>query len=165
VVISMKAVLNARSQNGRWGVQIVCKDEAARFPAQGSLRPLGRSAGITCFEFVPGETGTWVVTGGDLDKVQGPVEVAAKEDLQGGDSVTVLVCRPGAAWRSFGYRRRGSSWQMLTGEGSIIEPPVGVLLAAGVIQPAEVPAEDVILPPEPDPESPMLCAMRKAGLI
>ena len=161
----MKAVLSARSQNGRWGVQIVSRDEEARFPAQGSLRPLGTSAGITCFEFVPGETGTWVVTGEDLDNVQGPATVAAQIGLQGNGDITIIVARPGAAWKSYGYKRRGSSWQMLTGEGSVIEPPVSVLLAAGIIQPAEVPAEDVILPPEPEEESPMRRAMREAGLI
>jgi hypothetical protein len=175
MVIYMKAIFKARSQNGRWGMQIVCAHEREVAPArtgdvlQGSLKPLGRSAGTDCFEFVPigkgGDPETFIVIGSDLDQVQGPAKTVLSLDLQGNDQVTILVARPGACWKSYGYKRRGSSWQMLTADGTIETPPVGVLLAAGIIQPIEVPAEDVVLPPEPDEESPMRRAMREAGLI
>jgi len=126
----MKVILDDRSQNGRWGLQIVGPEDT-EFPARGTLKHLGRRAGVECYEVSPSDEGDfWVVVGGDLEAISGCTEVCSM-DLQGGSSVTLLSCRVGAVWQEFGYKRRNSEFRLLKTDGSTETPPVSVLLAAG----------------------------------
>lgn len=156
----MEVILEACSQNGRWGLQVV-GPEGVRLPARGALRHLGRRAGVECYEFSPDEGEFWVVLGGDLEAVSGCTEVCSK-DLQGGDSVTLLSCRVGAVWQDFEYKRRSSRFRLLKAEGRVVTPPVAVLLAAGLVEPV---AEPEPVPEPPAPTGQMAAALKAAGLI
>ena len=122
------------STNGRWGAQLVHPD-GQKFPAQGTLRSLGRAGGLDCFEFAPAETGTWIVTGDDLSPVAG-CEVAYNASLQSSSSVTFLVARPGAIWKRHGYKGRSVTVVMLRPDGTVVRPDPATLLASGAIEPA-----------------------------
>lgn len=158
----MKVVAKWRSQNGRRGLQIV--SDASEFPAaaQGTLLSLGTTAGTTIFQFVPKDGDNWIITGDDLEPVAG-CSIVHSEDLQGGSCVTLLVARPGAVWRSYGYRRRGSAYMVLSKDGRIERAEPALLVAAGIVKPS--PETVVAIPEPPQIDGDLQAALKKAGLI
>lgn len=140
----MKELVSEISTNGRWGVAIV-GPEGTEFPAQGTLRHLGRVAGVATYEYTPGETETWVFVGGDV-AVHGGGTVVAYEDLQSSRVVSILLIGPEAILETRGYKGRGSSIEAYI-RGRRTSIPATVLVAMGLVH-AE--GETVkIAPPEP----------------
>lgn len=126
----MKELMRKTSQNGRWGLSVV-GPEGTTFPAEGRLVSLGDIEGHQTFEFCPAETGQWVVVGGDLEPIQGCTAVA-EVGLQGGSCVSVLVCGEFAAYRRYGYKRRGQDVVCLH-RGQAVDVPASVLAAMGIL--------------------------------
>lgn len=156
----MTVIYERQSQNGRRGVQVTAEADT-RFPARGQLQDLGTLAGVHCFSFTPTDEDEWVVVGDDLEPLEGCVSVY-HDDMQGGDVASLLVARPGAVWRQWGYKRRGSDFCVLSADGSVQEPPVSVLLAAGLVKPDKAPA---LVPEAPVLPTAMQLALEKAGII
>lgn len=149
----MKIVWKARSQNGRWGAEIVCSTDCPEwqspsYPAavRGHLVPLGIVAGITCFRFdrdAAAETWIYPAMG-----AASPVEGASRAygaSLQGGADATILVLGSLALLRLFGYRGRNSSYYLFRDGVREVAPPA-LLLALGKIK-AEAPPEPIKAPP------------------
>lgn len=102
----MRELFSSRSTNGRWGLAVV-GPEVTKFPAQGSLRHVGRVAGMATYEFTPGDTGTWVAVAGDVT-AHGGATLVASEDLQSSQTASVLLLGPQAVVEHHGYKRRSS---------------------------------------------------------
>jgi hypothetical protein len=155
-----------RSQNRRWGTQVVGLSNAdAKGAHRGTLRSLGRAGGLDCFEFSPDAGGDiWVVIGDDLEPVPDAGAVTVQQQgLQGGDEITILVATPGALWRSWDYKRRGVSIKMLTPSGEIIEPPPAILLAAGLLSAKPESIKEIPTPPPIGGQ--LAAALRAAGIV
>lgn len=127
----MEEIFSARSTNGRWGLAVV-GPEGTVFPAQGSLRHVGEVAGMTTYEFVPGETGTWVTTAEDVT-IHGGATLVASENLQSSQIASLLLLGPQAVVEHHGYKRRGSSIVAYV-EGVETDIPGTVLAAMGLLQ-------------------------------
>ena len=127
----MKEIFSARSTNGRWGLAVV-GPEGTVFPAQGSLRHVGKVAGMATYEFVPGETGTWIATAGDVT-VHGGATLVASVDLQSSQVASLLLLGPEAVVERHGYRRR-SSHVVAYVAGVATDIPGTVLAAMGLLQ-------------------------------
>ncbi len=139
----MKMIFEARSTNGRWGLAIV-GPEGTTLPAQGSLISLGTVAGIETYRFTPGDTGTWVLAGGDLQP-HGGATLVAWRDLQSSQFATILLLGQEAVVEQHGYKRRSSRFvAYVAGEARDI--PASILLSMGLIAPESAPA-----PIEPPP--------------
>lgn len=139
----MKEIFSARSTNGRWGLAVV-GPEGTTFPAQGSLRNVGKVAGMATYEFTPGETGTWVAVAGDVT-VHGGATLVASEDLQSSRAASLILLGPEAVVEHHGYKRRGSRVvAYVTGVETDI--PGTVLAAMGLLQ-----ADGEVVAVEPPP--------------
>jgi hypothetical protein len=128
----MEEIFAARSTNGRWGLAVV-GPEGAKFPAQGSLRHVGKVAGLATYEFVPGETGTWVLPVLEEVTVHGGATLVAAHDLQSGGYVSLLLLGPQAVVERYGYKRR-SSRVVAYVAGAETHIPGTVLAAMGLLQ-------------------------------
>jgi hypothetical protein len=150
--LNLKEIVSARSTNGRWGLAVV-GPEGTTFPAQGSLRHVGTVAGMKTYEFMPGETGTWVMAAGDVT-VHGGATLVAREDLQSSQVASLLLLGPEAVVEHHGYKRRGSRVVAYV-SGVETDIPGTVLAAMGLLQ-----VDDVVVPVEPPP--PLTGAMAAA---
>lgn len=139
----MKEVFSARSTNGRWGLVVVGPD-GTTFPEQGSLRHVGKVAGMATYEFSPGETGAWAATAGDIT-VHGGATLVANEDLQSSQVVSLLLLGPQAVIEHHGYKRRSSRIVAYV-SGVETDIPGTVLAAMGLLQ-----ADGEVLAVEPPP--------------
>lgn len=128
----MKEIFSARSTNGRWGLAVVGPD-GTKLPAQGSLRHVGRVAGMATYEFAPGDTGAWVSVAGDVT-VHGGATLVASEDLQSSQVASLLVLGPEAVVEHQGYKRRSSRIVAYVA-GVETDIPGTVLAAMGLLQP------------------------------
>ena len=138
----MEVIFDARSTNGRWGLAIV-GPAGTTLPAQGSLVGLGTIAGIETYRFTPGETGTWVIAGGDLQP-HGGATVVRIMNLQS-SYATILLLGPESVVEQHGYKRRSSNFIAYV-SGEAREIPASILLAMGLVVPESAPA-----PIEPPP--------------
>lgn len=143
----MKEIFKELSTNGRWGLAVV-GEEGTQFPAEGSVRPVGRAAGIQTFELVPGNTGTWVlpVSGGGI-KIHGGATLVAQEELQSNGVAALLLMGPEAVIEIYGYKRRSSRVVAFI-EGRETDIPAPVLATMGLLQ-VEPPKATEIPPPPP----------------
>lgn len=148
----MEELFSAISTNGRWGL-VVVGPEGVEFPAQGSLRHVGNVAGMTTYEFLPGDTGTWVLPAGDV-KVHGGATLIARESLQSYQVASLLLLGPQAVIEQYGYKQRSSRIVAYI-NGEVVEIPGTVLAAMGLLQ-----ADGEIAVVEPPP--PLLGAMAAA---
>ncbi len=139
----MNEMFRAVAQNGRSGLAVVGPAGTA-FPAEGSLRHLGRVAGLDTYEFTPGECGTWAMTAGDVT-VHGGATLVAKADLQGSNSASLLLLGPVAVVEHHGYKRRGSRLRAYQ-SGVEADLPASVMLALGLVASA---GEVVAVAPPP----------------
>lgn len=131
-MIALVELFCARSTNGRRGLAVV-GPEGQKFPAQGCLRHVGRVAGVATYVFAPGDTGTWVVTAGDVT-VHGGATVVESEDLQSSNVASVLLIGPEAVIEHHGYKRRSSRIVAYVA-GVETSIPGTVLAAMGLLQP------------------------------
>ncbi len=164
----MKMLFEARSTNGRSGVQVVGTEDVEyggcgrTFAVPGALKALGKTAGMSCFEHVTADPGHFVVVGGDLRVVEGAGATEVNhQDLQSGQEVTILHARVGACWKWAGYKGRSSGYSILREGGVIEDAPAALLLAAGLVEPREAPAP---APPAPTFNGAFAAALKKAGL-
>jgi len=158
-------VWECRSTNGRWGMALVAAApiEGRRSIFPGRAVPLGEVAGTATFRLDPGEPGEWVVCGGDLVPVEGSGAVLIKSiSLQSYQTGTIINARAGAILRWTGYKGRAAGFQAVGGDGRLVDVPASVLLALGLIQPDEPPAE---VEPAREPDTAMATALRAAGVI
>lgn len=139
----MKEIFSARSTNGRWGLAVVGPEETT-FPAQGSLRHVGKVAGMATYEFTPGDTGAWVAVAGDVT-VHGGATLVACEDLQSSHVASLLLLGPEAVVEHHGYKRR-SSRVVAYVSGVETDIPGTVLAAMGLLQ---VDGEVIAVEPPP----------------
>lgn len=140
----MKEIFSARSTNGRWGLAVV-GPEGTRFPAQGSLRHVGKVAGMATYEFTPGETGTWVATTAGDVTVHCGATLVASEDLQSSQVASLLLLGPEAVVEHHSYKRRGSRIVAYVA-GVETDIPGTVLAAMGLLQ-----ADGEVVAVEPPP--------------
>lgn len=153
------------SQNGRWGLEVIDLPES-RFPFRGTVERLGTLAGIKCLRAKPNETaGTWVLAVRAAVEAVMACSIVEQVSLQGGDAVSILIARPDAVWREWGYKGRSSYFLSLNKEGKVKELSPSVLLAAGLIEPDEAPEATQVAPPPPVGEGALADALRKAGII
>jgi len=138
-----KEIFSARSTNGRWGLAVV-GPQGTTFPAQGSLRHIGKVAGTVTYEFVPGETGTWVMTAEDVT-VHGGATVVDCMDLQSSRTVSLLLLGPEAVIEHHGYKRRSSRIVAYV-NGAEADIPATVLAAMGLLK---ADGEEVAIEPPP----------------
>jgi hypothetical protein len=153
------------AQNGRDGVSVLLQQEGdlkAGVPARGRLESLGRKAAHDCYAFTPDESGDWVLLSkSNVEAPEGsPARVVGAWDLQGSGEATLLVARPGALLRFWGYRRRDVEYNILMADGSLkLAPPAVVAsLLGGEPDPVEP-------PPEMEEDSALARALRASGLI
>jgi hypothetical protein len=139
----MKEIFSARSTNGRWGLTVVGPD-GTKLPAQGSLRHVGKVAGMATYEFSPGETCAWVTVAGDVT-VHGGATLVANEDLQSSQVASLLVLGPQAVVEHHGYKRRSSRIVAYVA-GVETDIPGTVLAAMGLLQ-----ADGEVIAVEPPP--------------
>ena len=144
----MKEIYRATSQNGRWGLALVSEDlqpDCLRQPVQATITALGSAEGRDVFRLEPTDRPQWALVGGDLEPLSGASTVIA-QNLQGGDSVTLLLLSKRAIVRSYGYKRRSSTITYYE-DGETKAVPASVLLALGVLPEAPIP--EPIPAPEP----------------
>ena len=142
----METIIKSGSINGRNGLEIIGPEALkGRKIFKGTLVPLGRSAGISCYRLEAGND--WVVVGEDIAPVEGAgSSQVAREDLQGNSFCTVLTVREGGIYRKYEYKRRGLEYrQVINGEALEVSP--AFLLDAGIIMPAVAPVPVVVAPP------------------
>lgn len=140
----MKAeIFSARSTNGRWGLAVV-GPQGTTLPAQGSLRHIGKVAGMVTYEFVPGETGTWVVTAEDVT-VHGGATLVDCMDLQSSRVASLLLLGPQAVVEHHGYKRRSSRIVAYV-SGVETSIPATVLAAMGLLK---ADGESIAIEPPP----------------
>ena len=115
-------IYSARSQNGRWGFDVISsthepsnRNDGRKRVLQGTAEPLGKLNGVQVLEVVPAE-GTWTL----LDKgnnsytaLSGAV-VIHSVGLQGGNHGSVVVLQEGAVLRVSGYDDRNRWFERLT---------------------------------------------------
>lgn len=161
----MANTITFTAQNGRDGVSILLREEGdlkAGVPARGRLESLGRKAAHDCFRFVPDSSGPWVLLSKSSVEVPegSPARVVGSWDLQGNGEATLLVARPGALLRFWGYKRRDVEYNILMADGSLkLAPPAVVAsLIGGEPDPVEP-------PPEMEENSALARALRASGLI
>jgi hypothetical protein len=148
----LKELFCARSTNGRWGMAVV-GPEGVKFPAQGSLSHVGKVAGVQTYEFIPGETGQWVLVAEDC-KVHGGATVVESMSLQSSAVTTLLVLGEEAVIEHYGYKRR-SSRVVAYHKGAEVDIPATVLAAMGLVQAG---GEVVEIAPPPKLEGAMASA-------
>lgn len=144
----MKEIYRATSQNGRWGLALVSEGiepGGLRQPVQTTITALGTAEGRDVFRLEPTDRPQWALVGGDLEPLAGASTVIA-QNLQGGDSVTLLLLSRQAIVRSYGYKRRSSTITYYE-DGEAKDVPASVLLAIGVLPEAPIP--EPIPAPEP----------------
>jgi hypothetical protein len=166
----MKSVVY-RSTNGRSGVEILAPDhlvdEGGRLrpsPVRGRFESLGRRAGTSVFRLVEDPTASQYAVVEDDASPAGEatgVAVVHCESLQSGNVVTLLHVAEGGVYQVFGYKRRSSRFVACI-DGRFIEPSPGVLLDAGLVEPAE--DSIVETPPAPPIGGALRAALAKAGL-
>jgi hypothetical protein len=139
----MKEIFSARSTNGRWGLAVV-GPEGTKFPAQGSLRHVGKVAGMATYEFTPGETGAWAAVACAVT-VHGGATLVASESLQSSQVASLLLLGPQAVVEHHGYMRRSSRIVAYV-DGVETDIPGTVLAAMGLLQ---VDGEIVAVEPPP----------------
>lgn len=161
----MANTITLTAQNGRDGVSVLLAEEGdlrAGVPARGRLESLGRKAAHDCYFFTPDPSGPWVMlVKSDVEVPEGsPARVVGSWDLQGSGEATLLVARPGALLRFWGYKRRDVEYRVLTPDGSLKTAPPAVVasLLGGEPDPVEP-------PPEMEEDSPLARALRASGLI
>lgn len=161
----MTNTITMTAQNGRDGVSVLLAEEGdlrVGIPARGRLESLGRKAAHDCYSFTPDESGPWVLLSkSNVEAPEGsPARVVGSWDLQGNGEATLLVARPGALLRFWGYRRRDVEYRVLTPDGSLKVSPPAVIAAliGGEPDPVEP-------PPEMEEDSPLARALRASGLI
>lgn len=121
----IKTIFSVRSENRRWGVDIVGPAQLAKLSRpmmfRGTLRPLGKVAGIETFAAEISETAeTWVLAvtgpsagiGGEIEPVWGARKIH-QTALQGGRYATLLEVGPGAVVTAWGYMRRSRELWLL----------------------------------------------------
>jgi len=114
-------------------------------PEQGILDTLGSVSGIETYRFTPGETGTWVLAGGDLQP-HGGATLVKTMDLQSSSSATILLLGPEAVVEHHGYKRRSSRFVAYV-SGVPRDIPAAVLLAMGLVSPEKGPVSHIDPPP------------------
>ncbi len=138
--MSLKIIWHKTSQNGRWGVQVVAPSDApdicwGQAAIRGHITALGHTNGIDAFRVDPDNTAdTFVVFGDDLAPVDG-ADTVYHDDLQGGRTATILIARPWALWRRYGYKRRDADFQTVTDDGKIRVVDPAIALAQGLVLP------------------------------
>jgi len=153
-----------RSQNGRWGLSLVCPDEVylSEDPTEGSIEKLGKFEGLETFVFTPGKTGAWYCVSrakGGVDPIAG-CRVIHNEDLQGGNNVAILEGGGFFAFRAHGYKCR-SSEIVAVSKGARIHASAGILAAMGLIP---TPKRETIKPEIPALGGALADALKKAGI-
>lgn len=145
---SLKEIYRATSQNGRWGLALVSEGifpEDLRQPVQATITALGSAEGHDVFRLEPTDLPQWALIGDDLVPLAGATVVNA-QNLQGGDSVTLLLLSRQAIVKDYGYKRRSSRIRFFD-DGVKKSIPSSVLLALGVLP--ETPIPEPIPAPEP----------------
>ena len=142
----METLIKHHSINGRTGLEIIGSEELqGRKIFKGTLVPLGRSAGISCYRLEAGND--WVVVGEDIAPVEGAgSSQIAREDLQGNSFCTVLTVREGGIYKKYEYKRRSAEYRQIV-NGTTLEVSPAFLLDAGIVQPAVAPVPVVVAPP------------------
>lgn len=144
----MKEIYRATSQNGRWGLALVSEGiepGGLRQPVRATITALGTTEGRDVFRLEPTDKPQWALVGDDLEPLAGASIVIA-QNLQGGDSVTLLLLSERAIIKSYGYKRRSSTITYYEA-GEVKAIPASVLLALGVLP--ETPIPEPIPAPEP----------------
>jgi hypothetical protein len=153
------------AQNGRDGVSVLLEQDGdlkAGVPARGRLESLGRKAAHDCFKFAPDQEGPWVLlVKSSVEVPEGsPARVVGAWGLQGNGEATLLVARPGALLRFWGYKRRDVEYRVLMPDGGLKLAPPAVV--ASLIGGEPTPVED---PPEMEEDSALARALRASGLV
>jgi hypothetical protein len=161
----MANTITFTAQNGRDGVSVLLQQEGdlkVGVPARGRLESLGRKAAHDCFKFTPDESGDWVLLAkSNVEAPEGsPARVVGAWDLQGNGEATLLVARPGALLRFWGYRRRDVEYRVLMPDGGLKLAPPAVVASLLGGEPAPVEP-----PPEMEEDGPLARALRASGLI
>ena len=151
----MKELFAATSTNGNYGIALV-GPEGTTFPAEGSIKHLGKVAGMATYEFTPGETETWIYVGGDV-QVRGGATVVASEDLQSSRFASILLLGPEAIIETYGYKGRGTCIEAYV-RGIRTDIPATVLAALGLI---EAEGEIIAIAPPPVLQGAMALAFAK----
>lgn len=153
----MKEIYRATSQNGRWGLALVSEGISPMpyTPVRATITALGTAEGHDVFRLEPTDKPQWALVGGDLEPLAGASTVIAR-NLQGGDSVTLLLLSEQAIVKSYGYKHRSSRITYYEdGEAKAI--PASVLLALGVLPeapiPEPIPAPEQFNPTAMEPEA------------
>ncbi|RMG90133.1 MAG: hypothetical protein D6706_20140 [Chloroflexi bacterium] len=136
----LRIIWSRTSQNGRWGVQVVAPADAPDIgwgvtAIRGHITALGQTNGADCFRLDPDDDAdTFIVFGDDLSPVDG-ADTVYHDDLQGGRTATILIARPWALWRQYGYKRRDADFQTVTDDGQIRVVDPAIALAQGLVLP------------------------------
>lgn len=175
----MNVIFSTRSTNGRWGLDVVSASyrkgphpenlyevildpdgRPVNFPLRGLVTDLGEVDGVRVLriEHDP-EAMTWLAFGHVVSGGKCLVDMS----LQSHRSITANVIGPVAVMRSYGYRGR-SSTTYLVKEGVEQELSPSQLLALGLIEPDQAPAETAPAQPEPV-DTVMLAKLKKVGLL
>jgi hypothetical protein len=153
--MNVNVIFQDRSTNGRWGLTVV-GPEGTKFPAEGSVRDLGEISGYRTFEFLPGETGQWVLPTGAVTVHAGATEVFSM-GLQSSRACTLLVLGPEAVVEH--HSRIGRKGHVVAYDRGVeTYVPPGVLLAMGVIKPEPEDAGPINPPPPPPLQGAMAAA-------
>jgi hypothetical protein len=150
------------NQAGRSGVAIVAPEECvtADYVAVGTVVNIGNLAGCRTVKVTEGgDQIAMLVSVGSLRPVHGATVVNSvyQRGGRGSCSAYLLVARQGALVE-VGHQFGGSEYKTVTPSG-LKEAPVGVLVAAGLLEPEE---KEVEVPEMP---TAMEEALRKAGLL
>jgi hypothetical protein len=158
----MKTIYKTTSTNGRWGLEVVGPDDVAdrqKVFVNFAFQPLGKAGGIECFQLIPTE-GNIAIISGDVECPEGTGTVMVHSaDLQSSNVVSLLHAIPRGVFKRYDYKRRGSSYQQVMPDGGIVEASPALLLAAGILQPKDKPAEV----PQPSFNSAFSDALKKIG--
>ena len=134
-------LLDVRSTNGGWGVQVlgpaslrngsVGYTSPLRQVRAGRFERLGRTGSRECFRFVAGNGDEFALVAGDVEPIVGAV-VVHYECLQSSEYVSLLHLKEGDVWREYGYKRRGSQLYQLRAR-EVTQMSEVVALASGII--------------------------------
>lgn len=141
-----------KSQNGSQGLGLVSKSlEICPGIFQAKVLPLGRRAGVECFELEATTEPTWTIVhvGTGYYKPVFGATMALDAGWCGNTYAQVIAVGAKALLQWFGYKGRTSSFFFIN-DGVKAPAPTALLLKMGLIKPADLPegrSHEEVIPP------------------
>lgn len=153
------------AQNGHAGFTVtVPADFSEKELGQGILSSMGKAGQFDLYDFTPDKTVDcfYKIFDREVMPIVGAVIVSSYSLQNFGSHATIVAMGKMAVLQTFGYKRRTSYFTCYI-NGEIINTPVEVLIACGLVPPTKEP--EIIKPEIPTVPTAFAEALMKAGIV